>query len=286
MAKKSKTKLSRSQSSGKVASGYRRSVFTFLDILGFRRIVENSDPETVKGLLATLREEAMPDERLSKKLESSFMTFSDCTVRSIPIDSKSNKKYPDGILWNELFMLVRLQYRMAVKGYLLRGGMTIDDIYMDGSTVFGPAINKAYGLESEFAVYPRIVVDPVVFEQLAKEPLLRYHDEWNEEWEHISGLVCRDSDGLYFVDYMRGIMTELDNPGDEFIFLSQHKELIQRSVRDIKKMDKIAAKYLWLATYHNTVVQEMSDDFFQESELEKGNFLITSDDFPLLFDHR
>lgn len=262
---------------------YRRSIFTFLDILGFRQIVEKSDPKLVQEVLATLREEAKPDDNLSELLEMSFLTFSDCTVRTVPIESAANKKHPDGILWHEMLSLVHLQYRMVVRGYLLRGGMTVGDIWMDGDTVFGPAIIKAYSLESEFAVYPRIVIDPLVFEAFDQEPLLRSHDE-DTEWEFIQKLICRDSDGLYFIDYLRGIMTEFDEEGMEFDFLKQHRQLIVKSAKDTKGINKISAKYLWLATYHNAVVREFPVRSFAHYGLDRDAYLITTEDLPLLYE--
>ncbi len=65
----------------------------------------------------------------------------------------------------------------------MRGGVTIGDICFEGSMVFGPAMVKGYGLESEFAVYPRIVVDPAVFVAHEEEPLLRnaIHDAAAEQ---------------------------------------------------------------------------------------------------------
>ena len=177
---------------------YRPSILTFVDILGFREIARKGKPEDIKELLESLKREATPDDNLAKDLEMSFLTFSDCTVRVVPVDSRSNKKFPSGILWHELLSLVYLQARLVRKKCFIRGGLTVDDIYIDGNMVFGPAIIKAYMLESEFAVYPRIVVDPAVFPLFEKDQLLRNHDTATE-WKYLQKVIRRDSDGLYFV---------------------------------------------------------------------------------------
>mgnify|MGYP003382588839 CR=1 FL=1 len=63
--------------------------------------------------------------------------------------------------------------------------MTIGDIYIANTMVFGPAIVKAHTLETDFAVYPRIVIAPTVLAMFETEPLLRRHevkDEWEFGW--------------------------------------------------------------------------------------------------------
>lgn len=187
--------------------GYRRSIFTFMDILGFRKIVESENAASVKKLLDLLHEEAKPDPGSAATFEMEFLTFSDSTVRSIPIESASNKKFPTGILWSEMLFLVHLQFRLIQRGCFIRGGMTIGDIFINDGMVFGPAIARAYTLETEFAVYPRIVVDPYVLKTWEREPLLRYH-ETKSEWEFMQKIIRRDSDGRHVV---RADQVELDH---------------------------------------------------------------------------
>lgn len=264
---------------------YRPSILTFVDILGFREIAQKGKPEDIKELLESLKREATPDDNLAKDLEMSFLTFSVCTVRVVPVDSRSNKKFPSGILWHELLSLVYLQARLVRKKCFIRGGLTVDDIYIDGNMVFGPAIIKAYMLESEFAVYPRIVVDPAVFPLFEKDQLLRNHDTATE-WEYLQKVIRRDSDGLYFVDYISGILTEFDEEGMEFDFLAAHKEVVLESARAHDGLNKVAAKYLWLANYHNTVVNEISSREYDRHGLKRENYIITTEELPMLYERR
>ena len=106
---------------------YRRSVVTFLDILGFHELI-HKQPEEVGKLLTRLRQHTKPDDKTALLLEMQFQTFSDCTVRAVPLDSESNAKFPTGILFYELINLVHAQYRLLYDGYFMRGGVTIGDI--------------------------------------------------------------------------------------------------------------------------------------------------------------
>lgn len=64
----------------------------------------------------------------------------------------------DGLFYL-LLDLVHLQLELASYDVLLRGGITIGDLYHDGSIVYGSAMNEAYLLESKKAKYPRIIAD-------------------------------------------------------------------------------------------------------------------------------
>lgn len=264
---------------------YTKSLFTFLDILGFRGIVDKLSADEVGILLQKLRDAAKPDGELAESLEMSFLTFSDSTVRSVPIASPANQEFPTGILFYELLELVHCQYRLLHDGYFLRGGVTVGEICFKDEMVFGPALNDAYKLETEFANYPRIVIDPRVFIALEEEPLLRNktHDLATEK-EHISRLVRRDSDGIYFVDYLRGILPEFDDPGDDFDFLGLHKERVLEQAAEHHKLHKVAAKYLWVATYHNDVVAGIGRDQFAEYGLDIDEYVISPTEMPLIYE--
>jgi hypothetical protein len=52
---------------------------------------------------------------------------------------------------------------MAVMGFYIRGGLTVGSlIHIRNKIVFGPALNRAYELESRYANFPRIILDPNV----------------------------------------------------------------------------------------------------------------------------
>jgi hypothetical protein len=256
-----------------------------LDILGFRKIVEKSRADEVGDLLQRLRQAAQPDMKVAEEYEMSFLTFSDCTVRAVPIESESNKKHPTGILYFELLNLVYCQYRLLHDGYFLRGAVTIGDICFDEDMVFGPALVNAYALESQFANCPRIVVDPVVFAAFDEEPLLRnkIHDVPTER-EYLAAIVKRDSDGIYFVDYLRAILSEFDEEGQEFEFLALHKHRVLERAEGFRALHKVAAKYLWLATYHNDLIRDIGEKQFADRDYDIDDFLIAPNEMPLVYE--
>jgi hypothetical protein len=144
---------------------YQRRVVAFYDVLGWRDHIKRAgvDPERI-GLLRrivlkfsdmlTLQQEDVP--------LLSFSTFSDNVVFSCPTSE-------EGIL-HVLVTLGCFQLGAAAAGFLIRGGMTVGDILHDRGSVFGPALNRAYELESKVACVPRVLLDSVLLEELRPIP--------------------------------------------------------------------------------------------------------------------
>ena len=182
--------------------------------------------------------------------EVECVTFSDSVVRVCPIDAEQ----PLGSLFFELISLVHLQFELAHRGVFLRGGLTVGDVYVDKSTVFGPAMVRAYELESSFAIYPRIVVDPVVFKEYFSQVAMQGHPhDANVDFEYIDNLLECAEDQIYFVDYLRQGKGEMDHPEEFQSYLKDHRERIASSLSEFSTLNRAKQKYLWLANYHNQV---------------------------------
>jgi hypothetical protein len=158
----------------------------------------------------------------------------------------------DYLNW-EILNLAGKQCDLACEGILLRGALTVADLYSNDEYVFGPALVNSYQLESESAVFPRIVLDNQVMRMATDQPFGRIWFDY----------LRRGEDGLYFVDYLKGACSDRHSYPDENTpsvpdTLAMHKQVIERKLRELKtKGEKIYQKGVWLALYHNTVVREM-----------------------------
>lgn len=74
-------------------------------------------------------------------------------------------------------------------GWLLRGGISIGQLFIDDIMVWGEALLKSYYLENMVANYPRIIIDRNVVSEIDKDNLL-------------CGYLRKDFDNLYFLNFL------------------------------------------------------------------------------------
>jgi len=257
---------------------YQISIISFFDILGFGEKVDKSKtPEVIKGILETLQYREKPDKDLAKLYGQSFINFSDTAIRITNILNDINKIRPYGLLFWELLDLIYIQFDLIrEKNIFLRGSVTVDYIYHDKNLIFGPGLNRAYRLEKNIAIYPIIVIDPRIFYVLEKTPVLKKQNHKTEEEKvYIKDLVRESGDGVWFLDYLKAMYKEIDEPLDYGKFLNHHKKLIVEYAKKFKELDVIAHKYNWLARYHNEIVRSFGKRDFVEFGFSQKELLIT-----------
>jgi hypothetical protein len=173
---------------------YENRLILFVDFLGFKESVGKTegDPAALKRLLDAM--DAVGEIGTDSIFKSHQVTqFSDSIVLSYRIDEKS------GVFWllNEIALGV---VTLVLHGHLLRGAVTIGELYHDQRHVVGPAMVRAYELESKVAKFPRVIIDERVIE-IARRPQTRTHDP-DEEEEYVRHFMTQDADGHYFFDYV------------------------------------------------------------------------------------
>ncbi|MDN0075626.1 hypothetical protein QU481_12055 [Crenobacter sp. SG2303] len=90
-----------------------------------------------------------------------------------------------------------LTWKLLAKGVLSRGGIALGELYHKGSIIYGPALLEAYQLESQVAIYPRIVVA-----HGAAEKARELSGRVDPSETPIIALLKEDSDGWKFVHVM------------------------------------------------------------------------------------
>lgn len=137
---------------------YERRVVAFYDFLGWRsKIAQAGDePKRIGDLRRMIlrHTRSLAGQQQYASPEVRFSSFSDNVVVSHPI----NKPAVNFLLGT----LGAFQLVSAAAGFLVRGGVTVGLIHHDEVSVFGPALNRAYEIESRIAKVPRIVLDESV----------------------------------------------------------------------------------------------------------------------------
>ena len=266
---------------------YKPSIISYLDILGFKNIVDNFNETEIRDILESFKRWSETDKELKSSLEMKLTNFSDTIVRSTNIISKGNRSFQDGILYNELLDLTLIQCSLIEKGVLIRGSVVIGQISHTKDYIFGPGLNKAYQLENDIAIFPRIIIDPLIINDLEEIPLLkRSGHTTEEEKKYLKGFISESNDGLWYLDYLKG-MSRLALFKNYLYLLEDHKKLILNlsdKYNDIDNFDKLSQKIGWLVKYHNNVVNSIKSSFFKEEGVKKKSYLISQKECPTLVD--
>lgn len=264
---------------------YEKAIVSFIDILGFRELIDKSKAEEVKAVLEFVHKFAKPEieDEEDYSFDAEAISFSDSVIRVRKIEKGLNSKYPLGLVYYELNDLLLAQMMLIYDGVLLRGGIAYGDIYFDGEHIYGSALNQAYELEDYYSVYPRIVLSPGLIEEVKVNHLLKDEDRTHQqELDLIKNYILQGEDGLWFLNYIdiRNLV-DLDRLPD---YLLAHKKIICEGAQRFSYMSKRLSKYLWMAKYHNDFVQAFSDEFFTHFNAERKFFEISSKDLPMLQD--
>jgi hypothetical protein len=138
---------------------YQTRIVAFFDILGWKNEIAAAadDPRRVARLAAAVRTFNAHGVAVGHA-GARLTTFSDNVVFSKP--------FAQGDVQWLLQSLATTQLGLAVQGFWIRGAVTIGSLHHDEHIVFGPALNRAYHLESKVACYPRILIDAPSFDLL------------------------------------------------------------------------------------------------------------------------
>ena len=140
-----------------IAINYTDSVVAFIDVLGFRRILKD------KSIVETYFSKLIESLKTLKSSKITSLLISDSVVLQIPYHSVSD-------LRAMCVTVAHLQADLALSGIWTRGGIAIGNFYyetIEGSQVVaGEALADAYELESKWAKYPRVLLDPKIFNRL------------------------------------------------------------------------------------------------------------------------
>jgi hypothetical protein len=201
-----------------------------------------------------VQENTRPPDWIAKDKDIHYQNFSDLCITATPVKGDAVPFHSQGIFFLELLGLIHAQVGLLGQGVFVRGGITIGPLVKSYNVLYGPGLVKAYELE-QTAQYPRIIVDPAALNMIRNDPIYWVHDR-KTEMNAIHSLL-KVEEGISFLDYVRAIASELDEPEHEYPeFLMNHKRLIELNLALHANSQRVRQKYEWLARYHNNVINE------------------------------
>jgi len=219
-------------------------LIAYLDFLGFEEKMTQEKSryslKILKYLLRGARSVANSISHTNDINEFQIKIFSDNIVISQKVEQE--------ILSNQITSLVNLVgsiqfHALMYFGFLIRGGITIGELSIDSTIVWGTGLIDAYNIENNLANYPRIIIS---------QKLLKEYELCKQKEINLYDFIKEDFDGLWFINFL------LAAPNIELI-PKKHEILKDFIESHIDKSEKIKQKVNWLATYFNKYCYELRD---------------------------
>lgn len=231
--------------------GFRKAVTIFIDVLGSQ---DRENFEEWYHIMEIFEQSVKKEKQLDEShkwtiYKREIHVFSDCAY--IIYDYKDvieeSRKDMNALMCIACYNTEKLIYEFLRNGFIVRGAITYGDIYYEDkrNIWFGPAMNRAYYLETKVAKYPRIIIDPDYVQGLINYNELHYRST-ERQCEMNGEIIRKDIDDIYYLNYFNSILYMIDA---EFtankIYLLCQTEKRKRRENEKWKLS-IKEKYDWL----------------------------------------
>jgi hypothetical protein len=147
------------------------------------------------GLPSDLRDNVTKAARLN--------VFSDCVVVSIPLRSNDQHRTPALALFSALAACSSAVLGSFVSGHPVRGGIDVGSgVELSEFETYGPALERAHFLESECALYPRILIGDELSTYVSFLESSSNLDFVRGVGHRIQEMTTIDDDGSKMLDYL------------------------------------------------------------------------------------
>jgi hypothetical protein len=248
---------------------YENRIVLFLDILGFKKIVEGTLKKTkesdeaevvekTKFLIETINEINKIAQLTPKETSKVVTQFSDSIVISF-------KAYDQEEIPKLFYNLQRLIAKLVAREILCRGAISYGPLYHKENLIFGPALVDAYETETKAALYPRVILDKSVLEIMKYNYSLENKHTYRKIRfdSEVDSCLKTDTDDKFYIDYFTGSMM-FYNDEELFKVYKNLRKIITDGLRF--KDPNINIKYGWMKNKYNKL-PEYLEHINQEEEL-------------------
>lgn len=230
------------------------SACAYLDLLGFTRAVREAEAcgradQLLRRLSSVVTRwfHSMRDYRSAAwktRRDREVKIFTDNVVIGEPVVCGA-----DFAIWSVVSSLALLQIGLVVEGFFVRGGVSVGNLYMNTSIVYGAALLDAHDVEGS-VVTPRVVLHDTGRE-IVTAYLREYYAQYDLSTLHrFSGLLLQDEDDRLFVNYLSQIFIAGQDVPD-YATLEAHRTILQSRLVAHADEPRVLEKYMWAARYHN-----------------------------------
>lgn len=236
---------------------FRKVVVIFIDILGSQSRVNFDEWYNVMSIFSQMveREKELDHNHPWTIYKREIHVFSDCAyiIYDYKDDVEDSRKDMYALMGIACYNTEKVLYEFLKNKFVTRGAITYGDLFYDNekNIWFGPAMNRAYFLESKKAIFPRIIIDPEYAERLFEFNENKYRSNAVQKI-HNGEILYRDMDGFIYLNYL--------NSGKSGMNQMEYMNVIETALQlcDIERnktreteeiQESIKNKYDWLEKY-------------------------------------
>ncbi len=179
-------------------------VTAFVDLLGFKDALSDSArldkvldiTQTIQANVSDFKTSPNGDMPDTGSFKPAFSAFSDhflvsmpCTENALFKDINHVAIFPSVLA----IFIARIASAALQCDLLIRGGLAKGGLFHDKGIAFGPALVRAYEIESKESFYPRVVIANDVYGEIETQGEGQFH-------------YFRDIDGCHCIDYIKIVL--------------------------------------------------------------------------------
>lgn len=240
---------------------YKYSYVAYLDILGFKDLSNDSaNVDFIYNLYEHLFSIKSDSKLYSifEKIKVSILSDNVIVSCKIGIDN----------LYEFCKYIIYIQRQLIDINVYFRGGIVCGEVFQNKIECFGPALVKAYLMEKELSIYPRVLIDNELVKNFynrsneilscSDTPYVKYEDfgnDFDSDFDvklNYKYLFIRDLDGLYYLNLFNFFYDILIDDSVLTTIGCLRKNII-KNLEEYNKPEKrkIFQKYFWMKNKFN-----------------------------------
>ena len=221
---------------------FEKRAVAFLDVLGFKSVVDgvSERKEKIDELRDLIRvlESAVPnldgtvDPSVPNELIPKHIYISDSIILSAPLTSEKMRSYHGlSIL---VMRVIQLSHILLSKGYLIRGGISVGDVWHTNSNIVGTAYQEAYKIETRTLV-PRVELSDTA----------RLH--WDQAGGN-SNKMCIEYKGHFMVNSLHDFYIQDNSHGASERAFKEYYQIVNDNIESAIS-ESVRYKWWWFKQY-------------------------------------